>query len=161
MPAPELSLVPSLTFADASKAIDFYQKAFGAEVDSVMRNPHDNSVMHAAIRIGGGTLYLGDDMMGRGRTVEAGYAAACTPTLQVPDADATFQKAIDAGCQEDMPLEDAFWGDRYGQLKDPFGLVWAVLSPHEEVSREEVERRAKEMFGKGKPGGDGQQGASA
>lgn len=147
MPAPEISVVPSLTFADATKAIDFYQKAFGATVEGVMRSPNGGAVMHAALRVGDSRIYLGDDMMKSGRTVEAGHADACNLTLQVPDADAAFDRALEAGCEVDMPLENAFWGDRYGQVKDPFGLVWAVLAPHEQVSEEEVMRRAKERFG--------------
>jgi PhnB protein len=151
MPAPETSLVPSLTFKDATKAIEFYEKAFGAKVESVFHDPNGKDVMHASLRFGESVLYLADDMGRSGRTVETGHAAASTLTLQVPDADAVFKKALDAGCDVDMPLENQFWGDRYGQLKDPFGLVWAVLAPHEELSREEVNRRAKEKFG----GGDG------
>lgn len=147
MPAPEHSLVPSFTFADATKAIDFYQKAFGAEVESVVRTPDGKHVMHASLRCGSNLFYLGDDMMKSGRTVEAGYAAACNLTMQVEDADAAFQRALDNGCEVDQPLENQFWGDRYGQVKDPFGLVWAVLAPVEEVDREEVMQRAKKLFG--------------
>lgn len=147
MPAPETSVVPSLTFADATKAIDFYEKAFGATAESVMRSPRGGAVMHASLRVGGSLIYLADDMLRSGRTVESGHAAACNLTLQVPDADAAFRRALDAGCEVDMPLEDAFWGDRYGQVKDPFGLVWAVLAPREELSEDEIMRRAKKQFG--------------
>jgi PhnB protein len=147
MQATEHSIVPSFTFADATKAIAFYEKAFGAEAESVMRDPDGKFVMHACLRVGENVFYLADDMMRSGRTVEAGFADACTMTLQVEDADATFQRALDNGCEVDQPLENQFWGDRYGQVRDPFGLVWAVLSPVEELSRDEVMRRAKKLFG--------------
>lgn len=137
-----------LSFKEATKAIEFYKKAFGAEQTMLMPGP-GGAVMHAEIRIGDTTLFLADDMMGRGTTVESGQAAAFVPHLAVEDADATWKRAIDAGCKETMPLANQIWGDRYGQLVDPFGLTWAVLTHVEDVAPDEIARRAAKMFGGG------------
>jgi PhnB protein len=138
-----------LSFKETTKAIDFYVKAFGAERGMVMPGP-GGSVMHAEIRIGDTTLFLADDMMGGGKTtVEGGQAAACVPHLAVEDADATWKRAIEAGCKEVMPLADQIWGDRYGQVEDPFGLRWAIMTHVEDVAPEEIAKRAAKMFGGG------------
>jgi PhnB protein len=137
-----------LSFKDAKKAIEFYSRAFGAEQTMMMPGP-GGSVMHAEIRIGDTTLFLADDMMGKGQTVDAGLGAAFVPHLAVVDADATWKRAIDAGCKETMPLANQIWGDRYGQVVDPFGLTWAILSHVEDVSMEEIGKRAAKMFGGG------------
>jgi PhnB protein len=137
-----------LTFKDATKAIEFYKKAFGAEQTLLMPGP-GGSVMHAEIRIGDTTLLLADDVMNSGKTVESEKGVAFTPVLAVEDADATWKRAIDAGCKETMPLADQFWGDRYGQLVDPFGLCWAIMTHIEDVSEEEITKRAAKMYGGG------------
>ena len=137
-----------LTFKETTKAIEFYKKAFGAEQTMFMPGP-GGSVMHAEIRIGDTTLFLADDMMGGGKTVESGQGGAFVPHLAVEDADATWKRAIDAGCKETMPLANQIWGDRYGQLDDPFGLRWAILTHVEDVSPEEIAKRAAKMFGGG------------
>ena len=137
-----------LTFKEATKAIEFYKKAFGAEQTVLMPGP-GGVVMHAEIRIGDTTLLLADDMMNSGKTVESGQGVAFSPVLAVEDADTTWKRAIDAGCKETMPLADQFWGDRYGQLVDPFGLCWAILTHIEDVSPEEMTKRAAKMFGGG------------
>ncbi len=137
-----------LTFKDATKAIEFYKKAFGAEQTMLMPGA-GGSVMHAEIRIGDTTLFLADDMMNSGKTVEGGQVGAFVPHVAVEDVDATWKLAIDAGCKETMPLADQFWGDRYGQLVDPFGLCWALMTHIEDVSPEEMAKRAAKMFGGG------------
>jgi PhnB protein len=137
-----------LTFKETTKAIEFYKKAFGAEQGMLMPGP-GGGVMHAEIRIGDTTLFLADDMMGGGHTVESGHGAAFVPHLAVEDADATWKRAIDAGCKEIMPLANQIWGDRYGQVVDPFGLRWAILTHVEDVSVEEIGKRAAKMFGGG------------
>jgi PhnB protein len=138
-----------LSFKDATKAIEFYKSAFGAELGMLMPGPGGKGVMHAEIRMGDTTLFLADDMMGSGKTVDDGHAAAFVPHLAVVDSDATWKRAIDAGCKEVMPLADQFWGDRYGQVVDPFGLRWAIVTHVEDVSMEELGKRAAKMFGGG------------
>ena len=137
-----------LTFKETTKAIEFYKKAFGAEQTMLMPGS-GGAIMHAEIRIGDTTLFLADDMMNSGKTVEGGQVGAFVPHVVVEDADATWKRAIDAGCKETMPLANQFWGDRYGQLVDPFGLTWAIMTHIEDVSPEEMGKRAAKMFGGG------------
>jgi uncharacterized glyoxalase superfamily protein PhnB len=138
-----------LSFKDASKAIEFYKKAFGFEQHMLMPGMGGKGIMHAELRLGDTTVFLADDIMGRGKTVEAGFAAAFVPHVWVTDCEATWKRAIEAGCKEAMPLADQFWGDRYGQVTDPFGLTWAIATHVEDVSPEEMGKRAAKMFGGG------------
>ncbi len=138
-----------LAFADATKAMEFYKKAFGAEQIMLMTGPGGHGVMHGELRIGDTTVFFSDDMMRTGKTVEAGQAHAFVPHLWVEDADAAWKRAIEAGCTEVMPLADQFWGDRYGQVVDPFGLRWAIATHVEDVSPEEMGKRAAKLFGGG------------
>jgi len=119
-----------LTILDgrAAEAVDFYKRAFGAE--SAM-DPHmaedGKRIMHAHLLINGGHLMLNDDFpeyMG-GEKEPGGF----TLHLQVTDADAAWNRAIQAGATEIMPLGDQFWGDRYGQVRDPFGFRWSIGAP--------------------------------
>ncbi len=137
-----------LSFKDTKKAIELYAKAFGAEPTMMMPGP-GGSGMHAEIRIGDTTLFLADDMMQSGLTVDGGQGGAFVPHLAVEDADATWKRAIEAGCKEAMALANQIWGDRYGQVVDPFGLRWAILGHVEDVSVEEIGKRAAKMFGGG------------
>ena len=137
-----------LSFKDTKKAIELSARAFGAEHTMLMPGP-GGSVMHAEIRIGDTTLFLADDMMQRGTTVDAGMGTAFVPHLAVEDADAAWNRAIEAGCEEAMPLANPIRGDRHGQVVDPFGLTWAILTHVEDVSLEEIGKRAAKMFGGG------------
>jgi PhnB protein len=138
-----------LTFADAKKAMDFYKKAFGGEERMLMPGPGGQGVMHGEIAIGDTTIFFADDVMRHGTTVEAGGSTAFVPHLWVEDADAAWKRAIEAGCKEVMPLANQFWGDRYGQVVDPFGLRWAIATHVEDVSPEEMGKRAAKLFGGG------------
>ena len=117
-----------LTIRDkrADEAIDFYKAAFGAE--ELMRHPSDDGrLLHAHLRINGGHLMLNDDFPEYGGA--ASPPGSVTLHLQVSDADAAWDRAIGAGATERMPLADQFWGDRYGQLTDPFGFTWSIGAP--------------------------------
>jgi len=111
----------------AADAINFYSQAFGAE--EIGRHMADDGkrIMHAHLKLNGGSLMLNDDFpeFGHGTAEPAGV----TLHLQVPDADAAWQRALDAGAQERFPLADQFWGDRYGQVTDPFGFIWSIGCP--------------------------------
>ena len=111
----------------ATQAIDFYKAAFGAR--ELARQPSDDGrIMHCHLLVNGGSLMLNDDFPEyRGRA--AGEPEGVTLHLQVSDADALWTKAIDAGATVTMALEDQFWGDRYGQLQDPFGHRWSIGAP--------------------------------
>jgi len=127
---PAGGITAHLTIRDsrAADAIDFYSKAFGAE--EIGRHMADDGkrIMHAHLKLNGGSLMLNDDFP------EFGHGAAAEPAgvtlhLQVPDADAAWKRALDAGAEERFPLADQFWGDRYGQVKDPFGFIWSIGAP--------------------------------
>lgn len=125
--APRGGVTPYLTVQGGTDAIDFYKRAFGAE--EVMRNMAQDGkrVMHAHLKINGGSVLLSDhfaEHMGGPAPAPAGV----TMHLQAPDADALWERALAAGAEVKMPLTDAFWGDRYGQLKDPFGHSWSIAA---------------------------------
>jgi PhnB protein len=139
-----------LSYKDATKAMEFYKKAFGAEQHGpIMPGPGGKGVMHAELRVGDTIFFLADDSMGRGTTVEGGQAKAFVPHLAVENVDAAWKRAVDAGCKVTMPIENMFWGDRYGQVEDPFGLTWALMQHVEDVPMEEMGKRAAKMFGGG------------
>ena len=119
---PELS--PHLTVDDAAAAIDFYVKAFNAVELGRIPGP-SGKLIHGAIQIDGSTVMLADDFPemtdGESMTPKALGGTPVTIHLTVTDVEDRFQRAIDAGATVVMPLEDQFWGDRYGMLEDPFG----------------------------------------
>jgi PhnB protein len=128
--SPDGGVTPHLTIGDrrAQEAIRFYAQAFGAETAMAPHLADDGErVMHAHLRINGGSVMLNDDFPEYGSS--AGQPAAVTLHLQVDDADYWFERAIKAGATPTMPLADQFWGDRYGQLKDPFGHSWSIAAP--------------------------------
>src|SRR5436190_1859723 len=137
------TVTPHLTVRGAARAIDFYRRAFGAE--EVMRMPSRDGtkLMHAHLRIGDSAILLNDEFpeMG-GRSPEALGGTPTTIHLYVSDADQVFARAVAAGAQVRMPLQDMFWGDRYGQIVDPFGHVWAIATHKEDLTPEEIARRA-------------------
>lgn len=137
------SVTPYLIFGDAGKAIRFYQQAFGATERMRMPTP-DGKIGHAEIRIGDSTIMLADefpDMGARGPEAYGGSPAGFM--IYVEDVEATFRRAIEAGGEEVRPIEDKFYGDRSGTLKDPFGYQWTVSTHVEDVAPDEMERRMK------------------
>ena len=144
-PTKETALIPHLTCHNAAEAVEFYGKAFGAEPISVLRMP-DGQVMHAALQVGGAIFYLVDEFPDYGRLGPKGLGgSSVTLHLQVADCDAVFARAIDAGCEPRMPLEDMFWGDRYGMVIDPYGHLWSMATTLRRVSPEEMQQ-AMEAF---------------
>ncbi|MGB2886644.1 MAG: VOC family protein [Candidatus Acidiferrales bacterium] len=141
------SVTPALTCRDAAQAIEFYKKAFGAR--EVMRMPSpDGKIMHAELKIGDSTLFLGDEFPGMSVAPSASSLPSSYLFLYVPDADSVFNSALAAGARAEMPVQDMFWGDRYGKLKDPFGHHWGVATHKEDVAPEEMERRSAAFFAK-------------
>jgi PhnB protein len=137
------SLTPYLAVEDASRAIEFYKEAFGAEEVVRMPGP-DGSVAHAELQIGDSKLMLSDPFPQsnvRPPTERGGPTASVF--MYVEDADATFEQAQEAGATVVAPLEDMFWGDRFGTLADPFGQVWSVATRKEDLSEEEIAERSK------------------
>jgi PhnB protein len=139
---------PMLTVSDGAAAIDFYVKAFGAEELGRVPGPDGKKLFHAALRINGALVMLNDDFPemndGKSATPEALGGSPVTIHLTVTDVDAKFQQAIDAGAAVVMPLDDMFWGDRYGELRDPFGHLWSMGQPMREVSQDEIDNAIKQ-----------------
>ncbi len=141
------TLTPHLIVRGAAQAIDFYKAAFGAEELSRHPGPDGKTIMHALLRIGDSMLMLADEFPGKGCTSPATVGGTSVVlNLYVNDADALYQRAVKAGAKATMPMTDMFWGDRYGQLSDPFGHQWSLATHKEDVSDAELEKRAKAMF---------------
>ena len=137
-------LTPTLVVNDAAAAIDFYRRAFGAIELFRMPAPDGQKLWHAEIQIGDSRLMLSDEFPEMCGT-QSPKALGGSPVgihLYVEDADATVQRAVDAGASVVMPLTDMFWGDRFGGIVDPFGHRWSIATHVEDVSEEEIARRA-------------------
>jgi PhnB protein len=138
-----------LTVSDGAAAIDFYVKAFDAQELGRVPGPDGKKLFHAALRINGALVMLNDDFPemndGKSVTPEALGGSPVTIHLTVNDVDQKFQQAVDAGATVVMPLDDMFWGDRYGELRDPFGHLWSLGQPIREVSPEEIEQAVQQQ----------------
>jgi PhnB protein len=135
-------VAPHLVVDDAAAAIDFYVKAFGAT--EYGRVPHpDGRLVHAALNVNGSMVMLNDDFPeyseGKSSTPKALGGTPVTIHLQVTDVESAFARAVDAGATIVAPLEDQFWGDRYGIVRDPFGHQWSLGQPVRKVGMEEIE----------------------
>lgn len=137
------SVTPYLAVRNASAALDFYQKAFGAT--ELMRMPDDKGkISHAEIRIGDSPIMLADehpdiDFLGP----ESRGGTTVGILIYTEDVDALFRRALEAGATEVRPLKDEFYGDRMGTVRDPFGHVWHLATHKEDLSPEEMEERMK------------------
>jgi PhnB protein len=140
---PSGGITAHLTIRDGkgAEAIDFYSKAFGAE--EIGRHMADDGkrIMHAHLKLNGGSLMLNDDFPEFGNG-QAGPPAGITLHLQVPDADAAWGKATGAGAEVRFPMADQFWGDRYGQVTDPFGFIWSIAAPVKQEQQQSAEQPA-------------------
>jgi PhnB protein len=143
------AVTPYLCVNDAAKAIQFYQKAFGAKEIMRMNNP-TGKVGHAELQIGDSRIMLADEMPQPGgcRAPQSVGGTTVGIFLYVNDCDSVFQQAVAAGAKGDMPPADMFWGDRFAKLTDPFGHSWNLATHKEDVAPAEMERRGKEMFAK-------------
>jgi len=142
-----------LTVDGASDALDFYRRAFDAEELYRLAMP-DGRLGHAEMRIGDSIVMLCDDFPefgSRGPLALGGSTVVIH--LYVPDADAVWERAMAAGAKPLMPLGDAFWGDRYGQLVDPFGHRWAIATHLRDMTQEAVEAAMAKEMGSGRGNG--------
>jgi uncharacterized glyoxalase superfamily protein PhnB len=132
------ALTPHIVCAGAAEAIDFYKKAFDAVELSRMPGPN-GKLMHGAVRIGDSVLMLTDEMPEWGSL--GPLALKGSPVvlhLYVPDADAAFAQAVAAGCTVTLPVADMFWGDRYGQVVDPYGHRWSIATHLKDMTPEQM-----------------------
>jgi PhnB protein len=142
------TITPHLIFDNAAQAIDWYKKGLGAEEKSRAVGP-DGKIIHAELQIGNSRFML-NDAMGGGKSAKAYGGSPISLWIYVPDCDALFKRAVGAGAQV-MPgpmgqLQDQFWGDRSGSLTDPYGYQWNIATRKEDLSREELDRRAQQFF---------------
>jgi PhnB protein len=139
---------PHLVVDDAAAAIDFYVKAFDAVELGRVPGP-DGKLIHAALSVNGSTILLNDDFPemsgGRSMTPKSLGGTPVTIHLTVTDVDTKFQRALDAGATVVAPLDDQFWGDRYGVVSDPFGHQWSMGQPVREVSIDEIAEAMKQQ----------------
>ena len=141
------TITPHLVVKGASQAIEFYKKAFGAKEVVRMTFPEREAVMHAQLQIGGSYLFLADEFPEMGsRGPELGGTSPVTIHLYLEDVDSTFGAALAAGAQQLMAPADMFWGDRYGKLVDPFGHQWSLATHKEDLTPEEMAKRAETAF---------------
>ena len=141
------SLTPHLTVRDAAGMIEFYKKAFGAIEISRAPGPDGKGIMHALLRIGDSPLMLNDEFPPMKCFSPLAFeGTAVTVSLYVEDADNVFQRAVKAGGTVVTPIQDMFWGDRYGQLKDPSGHLWEIATHKEDLSKEEMTERMAAAF---------------
>jgi PhnB protein len=137
------TLSPSLTVDNAAGAIEFYKRAFGAKERMRMDGP-GGTIAHAELQIGDSILMLNDPFP-QASTKPPKEVGGTTVTLflYVEDVDAVFQQAIDAGATSTMPVDDMFWGDRFGSITDPYGHAWGIATHVEDVPPAEMEERGK------------------
>ncbi len=133
---------PYLIIKGAARAIEFYKKAFGATELMRMAQP-DGRIGHAEIRIGNSPIMLADEVPEMGhRSPQSLGGSPVSILLYVEDVDALFNQAVSAGAKVERPVQDQFYGDRTGGVTDPFGHVWYIATHKEDVSPEEMRKRA-------------------
>ncbi len=140
------TVTPHLVCAGAAEAIEFYKKAFGAE--EIMRLPGaKGKLMHASIKIGDAMVMLVDELPEWGSLSPIALGGSpVTLHLYVADVDSFVERAVKAGAILRMPVEDMFWGDRYGIVEDPFGHKWSVATHKRDMSAAEIEEAMKKFM---------------
>ncbi len=140
------TVTPYLTIKGVAKAIEFYKKAFGAQEVHQMPGP-EGKIMHAEIRIGDSLIMLADEFpdMPCGKSPQTLGGSPVTVFMYVENVDTVFNQATAAGATVVMEPKDQFWGDRFGNLVDPFGHNWALATHIEDVSPEEMKKREEQF----------------
>jgi PhnB protein len=140
------SVTPYLAVRNAQAAVEFYRRAFGADVVMKLTMP-DGTYAHAEVKIGDSHVMMAEENPDWGNTSpQALGGSPVSFMVYVPDVDAAFARALAAGCTQVRPVEDQFYGDRTGTLKDPFGFQWSLGTHVEDVSEAEGQRRMEAMF---------------
>ena len=142
------TVTPQFVFDNAAQAIEWYKKALGADEKSRAVAP-DGKIMHAELQIGDSRIML-NDAIGGGKSAKTFGGSPISIWIYVKDCDALFNRAVAAGAQVAPgpmgPLSDQFWGDRTGMFTDPFGHQWTIATHKEDLSRDELDRRAQQFF---------------
>ena len=141
------SVTPMFMFRDARKAIEFYKNAFGAQEHYAMPGPDGTGIMHAEIQIGNSIMMLGEEHpQEQCKSAETAGGSPVSFYLYVENVDAAFRRALEAGAEVMMPLQDMFWGDRTGSVKDPFGYGWTLATHTRDLTQEEIQEGAQAFF---------------
>ncbi|MFA5514883.1 MAG: VOC family protein [Desulfuromonadales bacterium] len=142
------SVTPLIVLKDARKAIEFYKRAFGARENYSQPGPDGKGVMHAELRIGNSIVMLGEEHP-QDSCKSAETIGDCPVSFYLylkEDVDEAFRVAVDAGAEERMPVQDMFWGDRVGMVRDPFGYSWSLANHTKDLSPEEIRKGAEAAF---------------
>ena len=140
------ALTPSLAVDDAAGAIDFYKRAFDARERARMEGP-GGMIAHAELEIGGSLVMLADPFpQSTTKPPKELGGTSVGVFMYVEDVDAVVARAVDAGATITMPVDDMFWGDRYGKVTDPFGHEWEIATHREDLTPEEIQRRGEEAM---------------
>lgn len=147
-PVPEgyHTITPYLAVDNASEAIDFYQRAFGAQENVRMDGP-GGAIMHAELKVGDSMIMLSDPFP-QASTKPPSQLGGTSVSIfaYVEKIDDVYKQAIDAGATSLMEPDDMFWGDRFGSVQDPFGHSWTIATHIEDVEPEEMQRRSEEFM---------------
>jgi uncharacterized glyoxalase superfamily protein PhnB len=149
IPAGYHTVTPYIVCRDASNAIEFYKRAFGAKEKIRMPGP-GGKLMHAEIKVGDSVVMLCDEMPEMGAVSPASLGGSPASILMyVKNVDAAVEKAATAGATVVMPVQDMFWGDRYGRVKDPFGHEWQIATHKEDLTAKQMAQRQKAAMSPG------------
>jgi len=140
------TITPHIIVSDAAKAIEFYKKALGAQEMERFMTPDGKSVMHAQLKIGNSMLMLGNEFPPTCLSPKSRGGTTVSLYLYLENADAAFDRAVKAGCSVKMPMTDQFWGDRYGQVEDPFGHQWSLATHKQDLTKEDIAESARKFF---------------
>src|SRR5215468_9742836 len=131
------TITPHLIVPEGAKALEFYKKAFGAQEIERFMTPDGKAVMHAQMKIGSSMLMLGNEFPPTCLSPKSRGGTTVSLYLYVVDADDAFERAVKAGCTVKMPMTDQFWGDRYGQVEDPFGHQWSLATHKQDLTKDQ------------------------
>lgn len=138
---------PHLICTGAADAIQFYKKAFNAVEEMRLPGPQ-GKLMHAAIRIGAATVMLVDEMPEWGAlSPKSLKGSPVTIHLYVENVDAFVAQAVAAGAKITLPVDDMFWGDRYGKIEDPFGHHWSIATHQRDMTPQEMQQAMAKLGG--------------
>src|SRR6185436_4183818 len=148
----EDQFVPHLIVSDGLAAVKFYKEVFGAEEGHNMMAQDGKRLMHGEVTVDGHLMFVSDEFTaaegGMCKTPQALGGTSVRITLETDNADAVVERAVARGAKVLMPLQDMFWGARYGQIADPFGHVWGINQQLQEQSEQETNEAAREFFKK-------------
>ena len=141
------TITPHLVVKNAKAAIDYYQKAFGAQLAGDIAYDPSGRVMHAVMKIGDSVFMLNDEFPEAGVHAPSGaQGTGVTIHVYLPNVDETFAKATAAGGEAKMPVMDMFWGDRYGVLNDPYGHRWSLATHTKDMTADEMKQAMQEAM---------------